>query len=681
MDGPPQSFLARHEFVIRRLHSLSGLIPVGAYMTVHLVTNASVLNGPGTFQKNVYAIHSLGKLLPLVEWTFIFIPILFHAIVGIMIAVGHDPQHPRLPLRRQPPLHLAALDRPDRVRVHRLPRVPHARLVPLRLVAANDVAGPFGGAKFKPYNAASTAGQALQSPGMLIFYAVGVLACVFHFANGLWTMGITWGVWISPAAQTPRAQGLHDLRRAAGRRRASAHSTACTNPATAPASKKPSKSKTACTKHKVETGEIEPNEHKRAVTNGNDARPNRPQQTECLSQRRRVAETKQRFSVAAACLLRVSASLREFSLKARKSRGKAACTGGWRRARGPGRLDEARRAGHHRRSDEPHARQALAQRLRPGRHQLASTTSPASRATASGSTSTTPSTAATSCSTSRPSRRWSTRAPKIIDLMDRLGVPFNRTPEGFRDQRRFGGTLFKRTAFAGATTGQQLLYALDEQVRRWHVERPGHHVRRSGTSWARSSTTPAAAAARVAQNLVTMEIRAFPADAVVIASGGCGLIYGRSTMRMACNGSAVSRCVPGRRQVRQRRVHPGPPHRDPRRRQAAPDERVGPRRRRPRLGPAHAARPAPAQAAFPRPSATTSSKNAIRSTATSCRATSPPARSSTSASTKASASSSDRPCVYLDLTHIPRDRARPQARRHPGASTRSSRASTRATSR
>src|ERR1044071_2807963 len=60
--------------------------------------------------------------------------------------------------------------------------------------------------------------------------------------------------------------------------------------------------------------------------------------------------------------------------------------------------------------------------------------------------------------------------PRIIDLMDRLGVTFNRTPEGFRDQRRFGGTLFKRTAFAGATTGQQLLYALDEQVRRWKVE-------------------------------------------------------------------------------------------------------------------------------------------------------------------------------------------------------------------
>ena len=48
-------------------------------------------------------------------------------------------------------------------------------------------------------------------------------------------------------------------------------------------------------------------------------------------------------------------------------------------------------------------------------------------------------------------------APRVLDLLDRLGVPFNRTKEGFRDQRRFGGTMYKRTAFAGATTGQQLI--------------------------------------------------------------------------------------------------------------------------------------------------------------------------------------------------------------------------------
>src|ERR671926_282125 len=61
-------------------------------------------------------------------------------------------------------------------------------------------------------------------------------------------------------------------------------------------------------------------------------------------------------------------------------------------------------------------------------------------------------------------------APGIIDLLDRMGVPFNRTPEGLLDFRRFGGTLYNRTAFAGATTGQQLLYALDEQVRRYEAE-------------------------------------------------------------------------------------------------------------------------------------------------------------------------------------------------------------------
>src|SRR5919205_3149603 len=61
-------------------------------------------------------------------------------------------------------------------------------------------------------------------------------------------------------------------------------------------------------------------------------------------------------------------------------------------------------------------------------------------------------------------------APGIIYMLDRMGVTFNRTSEGLLDFRRFGGTLHHRTAFAGATTGQQLLYALDEQVRRWEAE-------------------------------------------------------------------------------------------------------------------------------------------------------------------------------------------------------------------
>jgi succinate dehydrogenase / fumarate reductase flavoprotein subunit len=131
--------------------------------------------------------------------------------------------------------------------------------------------------------------------------------------------------------------------------------------------------------------------------------------------------------------------------------------------------------------------------------------------------------------------------PKIIDLMDRLGVPFNRTPEGFRDQRRFGGTLFKRTAFAGATTGQQLLYALDEQVRRWEV---AGQVKKYEFWDFLGLVLDANGVCRgcVGQDMVSMEIRTFPADAVIVGSGGCGTIYGRSTMSIACNGSAASRC-------------------------------------------------------------------------------------------------------------------------------------------
>src|ERR1700734_4059527 len=68
-----------------------------------------------------------------------------------------------------------------------------------------------------------------------------------------------------------------------------------------------------------------------------------------------------------------------------------------------------------------------------------------------------------------PVKQMCEQGPAIIDLLDRMAVPFNPTPEGLLDFRRFGGTLFHRTAFAGATTGQQLLYALDEQVRRWET--------------------------------------------------------------------------------------------------------------------------------------------------------------------------------------------------------------------
>jgi succinate dehydrogenase / fumarate reductase flavoprotein subunit len=130
-------------------------------------------------------------------------------------------------------------------------------------------------------------------------------------------------------------------------------------------------------------------------------------------------------------------------------------------------------------------------------------------------------------------------APGIINLLDRMGVTFNRTSEGLLDFRRFGGTLYNRTAFAGATTGQQLLYALDEQVRRY--EDMGR-VRKFEFWDFVALILDDAGRCRgvVAQDLRSMELRAFPGDATMLATGGPGLLFGLSTNSMLNTGSAAA---------------------------------------------------------------------------------------------------------------------------------------------
>lgn len=138
-----------------------------------------------------------------------------------------------------------------------------------------------------------------------------------------------------------------------------------------------------------------------------------------------------------------------------------------------------------------------------------------------------------------PVKNMCEAAPAIINLMDRMGVMFNRTPEGLLDFRLFGGSKYHRTAFAGSTTGQQLLYALDEQVRRFEVA----GLIEKYEDWDfLSIVTDETNLCRgiVAQDLKTMEINSFPSDAVILATGGCGRIFGKSTNSMINTGSAAS---------------------------------------------------------------------------------------------------------------------------------------------
>jgi succinate dehydrogenase / fumarate reductase, cytochrome b subunit len=196
------NIFGRYEFVVRRLHSLTGLVPVGAFLFIHFVTNVSILDGPATYQSRVDQIHSIGPVTLLcTEWMFIFLPILLHGLIGLVIVARgkrnliYYPyvENVRYTLQRWTGVIAFAFI---------LWHVFHTRGWFVSPWWMSHVTRPLGGGTFDPACAAATAAAAIQaSVAVLMLYVVGVLACVYHLANGLWTMGITWGAWASPNAQ------------------------------------------------------------------------------------------------------------------------------------------------------------------------------------------------------------------------------------------------------------------------------------------------------------------------------------------------------------------------------------------------------------------------------------------------------------------------------------------------
>ncbi len=138
-----------------------------------------------------------------------------------------------------------------------------------------------------------------------------------------------------------------------------------------------------------------------------------------------------------------------------------------------------------------------------------------------------------------PVRNMCNAAPAIINLLDRMGVMFNRTPEGNLDFRAFGGAKYRRTAFAGATTGQQLLYALDEQVRRFEVQ--GLITKHEFWEFLGAIVDDEGVCRGIsALDMRTMDVHTFRADAVIMATGGPGVIFGKSTNSAINTGTAAA---------------------------------------------------------------------------------------------------------------------------------------------
>jgi succinate dehydrogenase / fumarate reductase cytochrome b subunit len=169
-------------------------------MVVHLLTNATVLDAAATYQDSVYRIHSLGRALVIVEWVFIFLPLIFHAVFGIVIIRSGLPNNQNYPYVNNLRY---TLQRVSGIiaflfifwHVFHMHGWFHSEAWLTRL------AEPLGGAQFRPFNAASSLALAMRGFVVPVLYAIGMLASVFHLANGIWTMGITWGVWISERAQ------------------------------------------------------------------------------------------------------------------------------------------------------------------------------------------------------------------------------------------------------------------------------------------------------------------------------------------------------------------------------------------------------------------------------------------------------------------------------------------------
>jgi len=141
-----------------------------------------------------------------------------------------------------------------------------------------------------------------------------------------------------------------------------------------------------------------------------------------------------------------------------------------------------------------------------------------------------------------PVKSMCEEAPGLLRTFERMGVTFSRTPEGLMDLRLFGGVKNKRTCFAGASTGQQLMYGLDEQVR--HQESLGRVHKYEWWEFLSPVVDPAGVCRGiVAMDLRSLEVRTFRADAVVLASGGMGMVYGRRTTNSTnSTGAAAYRC-------------------------------------------------------------------------------------------------------------------------------------------
>ena len=178
----------RHHFLLRRLHSLTGII-FGGYLVVHLIVNATLAQGGAVYQNQVNKIHEL-PFLWAVEWIFIFLPLLYHTVYGVWITLTGQPNVDRYPYLKN--------------QFYVLQRISAIILIGFIAFHVLGMKGWLGGTlSFNPDDATRATARHVNSQWWVAYlvYPIGILASCYHLSNGFWTAAITWGLTISSAAQ------------------------------------------------------------------------------------------------------------------------------------------------------------------------------------------------------------------------------------------------------------------------------------------------------------------------------------------------------------------------------------------------------------------------------------------------------------------------------------------------
>ncbi|HEY0729942.1 MAG TPA: hypothetical protein VGD38_17790 [Pyrinomonadaceae bacterium] len=179
-------------FILRKLHQLSGIFPLGIFLLEHFYTNSKALNGAAHFNDAVRDLQSIPYIL-FVEIGGIFIPLLYHAVYGLVITWESRPNNLAYPYPRNwfyliqritgIILFFFILFHLLNFRFGMVPGLNTISVAHAPEKAFDIVAGEF------------------RMVPIFIIYMIGITATVWHFANGIWLFLVDWGITIGERAQ------------------------------------------------------------------------------------------------------------------------------------------------------------------------------------------------------------------------------------------------------------------------------------------------------------------------------------------------------------------------------------------------------------------------------------------------------------------------------------------------